>query len=941
MAMSLAGGTRLGPYEIVSVLGAGGMGEVYRARDSKLGRDVALKVLPATVGGDPDRLARFRREAQVLAALNHPNIAAIYGFEDSGPTQALVMELVEGQGLDQLLSSARQPGPASRTRAAGTQERAPGSQAPGTGSKSQSSGTGSGSRPMLAVQGLPADQVLSIARQIAEALEFAHERGIIHRDLKPANVKVRDDGTVKVLDFGLAKALAPEDVSGTSEVMNSPTLTARATQMGVIMGTAAYMAPEQAKGRPVDRRADIWAFGVVLYEMLTGRRGYEAEDVSDTLAAVLTRDVDWQALPVETPARLRGLVRDCLARDPKNRLRDIGEARRVLDQMIAGAPEIEPGPSSTIVAPAAPVAPVWQRALPWAIAAVAIVVAAAFGSMWFSRPPAPAQNVVRAKLSVPDLSGFVALSRDGTKFAYTVSGAQGFYIALRQLDQFEAKPLAGSDNNGWPMFSPDGEWIAFSSIAAPMKIRKMPIAGGTSITLCDGSFQTGAAWGDDDTIVFAGARGLMRVSANGGEPQRLTTLDGAKGETSHTRPQFLPDGRSLLFTVASSAPDSPHFAVLDLKSGTYRVVARGGDNGRYVPSGHLTFVRDATLFAVPFDLARLATAGTEVPVVESVSTVGPAGTGDYTFSDTGLLAYSEALNAQGTLLVWTDRRGVSQPIPGQTRRIWATGRLSPDGLRVANAISDAKGADIWIADLARATLTRLTFGGTNDFPIWSPDGSRIIYSGVKDGKAGLYSVSADGTGQPELLVAADARPIATSFTPDGKTLLYTQPNQTRANIMVLPLAAGAAREARPLRESPSSDGQAQVSPDGKWVAFMSIETGTAEVYVQPFPGPGAKVRVSTQSGRDPRWTRNGRELLYWTASPGNAGLMSVAVETTPTFTPAAPRELFRYAPGTTWDVAPDGEHFLVEQTAAIGTGAVFAFVTNWFDELRRRAPVRK
>jgi serine/threonine-protein kinase len=784
--------------------------------------------------------------------------------------------------------------------------------------------------------------VLSIARQIAEALEFAHERGIIHRDLKPANVKVRDDGTVKVLDFGLAKALAPEDLSGVSDVMNSPTLTARATQMGVIMGTAAYMAPEQAKGRPVDRRADIWAFGVVLYEMLTGRRGYEAEDISDTLAAVLTRDVDWQALPADTPARLRGLVRDCLARDPKNRLRDIGEARRVLDQLISGAPEADPAASS-ILTVAAPVRPAWQRALPWAIAALAVLAAAAMAWSSLSRPAAPRGLVTRSKFSVPDLSGFVALSRDGSKLAYTVSGPQGFFLELRQMDQFDGKALAGGENSGWPLFSPDGEWIAFSSIAAPQKIRKVPIAGGTAITLCDGNFQQGAAWGPDDTIVFAGGGGLMTVSANGGEAKPLTKIDAAKGERSHTRPQFLPNG-SILFTISSTAADSPHFAVLDPKAGQYRTIARGGDNGQYVPTGHLTFVRDATLFAVPFDLAHLSTTGPEVPVIENISTVGPSNTGDYTFSQSGLLVYSEALNAAGTLLIWMDRHGNPQPIQGQVRRDWATGRLSPDGSRVVNGLHDDKGTDLWVADLARTTLTRLTFGGDNDLPIWTPDGKRIVYSSTKDGKYGLYSVLADGTGQPELVIAAaDSRPVATSFTPDGKTLLYTQPAKTKATIMMLPFgaAAGSAAEPRALREPNVSDGQATVSPDGKLVAFASLDTGTAEIYVQPFPGPGAKTRVSTASGRTPRWSHKGNELFYWTAAPGNAGLMSVTVQTSPTLSIGAPKELFRYAPGTTWDVAPDGERFLVEQASPTGTGAIFAVVTDWFDELRRRAPAKK
>ena len=927
-------GKTIGPYEVEAKLGEGGMGEVYRARDSKLGRDVALKVLPAAVAADPDRLARFRREAQVLAALNHPNIAAIYGFEDSGATHALVMEFVDGQTLDQIISG---PGPqASGPRAQASVTKPPSGAREASGQKPQTLA----SKPGPGARGLGPDVALPIARQIAEALEYAHEQGIIHRDLKPANIKVRADGTVKVLDFGLAKALTPEGASGVSDVTNSPTLTARATQLGVVLGTAAYMSPEQAKGRPVDRRADIWAFGVVLYEMLTGRRGYEAEDVSDTLAAVLTREVDWQALPPDTPARLRALVRDCLARDPKQRLRDIGEARRVLDQLISGAPEPE---AASAPAVASPPASAWTRAVPWAVAALAVLVAAAASWRALTPPPAAPETVMRAKVTVPDLSGFVAVARDGKQFAYTVSGAQGFYLALRQLDQFEAKPIPGTEGGGWPLFSPDGAWIVFSTTTAPVKLKKVPVAGGTPVTLCDGNFQNGAAWGEDDTIVFSGGKGLMRVPANGGTPQALSTIDAAKGETAHTRPQFLPGGKSLLFTIVSSSPDSPQFAVLDLQKGTYRAIARGGDNGRYVPTGHLTFVRDATLFAVPFDLARLTTTGAEVPIVENISTVGPNGTGDYSVSDSGLLVYFQALNAAGTLMTWVDRKGVLQPIPGQAWRKWGTGRLSPDGQHIANSILDPKGTDIWVMDLARGATTRLTFGGDYDFPIWTPDAKRVVYGGTKDGKSGLFSVPADGSAPPELVLATDTRPVPTSFSPDGKTLVYSIAGQGGGRLMLLPMtpAAGGVREPHPLRAGNFSDGQGTVSPDGKWIALTSTETGSPEVYVLPFPDAGAKVRVSTTGGRNARWGRNERELFYWTATPGNATLLSVAIQTTPTFVPSSPRELFRYTTGTTWDVAPDGEHFLLEQTAPEGTGSVYAIVANWFDELRSRATPKK
>ena len=895
--MSLTPGTRLGPYEILEPIGAGGMGEVYRARDAKLNRDVALKILPDTFATDPDRLARVRREAQVLASLNHPNIGHIYGFEDSGATHALVLELVEGPTLADRIAA----GP------------------------------------------MPLADALPIARQIADALEAAHEQGIVHRDLKPANVKVRDDGTVKVLDFGLAKALDPATGSR-PEAMNSPTLTARATQMGLIIGTAAYMAPEQAKGKSVDKRADIWAFGAVLYEMLSGRRAFEGEDVSDTLAAVLKETPSFDALPPSTPPRLKRLLERCLERDPKQRLRDIGEARLEITKIEAGGPDGSAVAAAVVAAPS-PSQPT-RSLLPWVVAAalgIALVTALALWAPWTSAPPAP-RVVTRAEMPLKEFNAFVSLSRDGTRLAYsTIGGTSQPFLTLRMMDQFQGKPIPGADGAVFPVFSPDGQWIAYTTTDGPGKIKKIPVTGGTSITLADGNFFTGSAWGDDDTIVFSGAKGLMRVPGGGGTPQALTTIDAAKGEAAHTRPQFLPGGKQLLFTVMpTNSAEGAKFAVLDLGKGGYRPIAKGGMNGRYVASGHLTYVLGATLFAVPFDLGRLVVAGGEVPVIEGVSITGPEGTGDYSVSDGGLLVYAVGdSQSQGTTLAWANRKGATENLPGQSRQQWGTGRVSPDGRRIANGIQSGKGGtDIWVLDVQRGTITRLTFGGENDHPIWTPDGRRIVYSATKEGKSGLYAVPADGSGKPELLLATDKPANPSALTPDGRTLVYDQSVDKRRQVFVVPLPSGAVTGGpHPLHETTSAELDAQVSPDGRWVAYQSFESGSPEIYVQPFPGPGAKVRISTQGGIRPRWSRTGRELLYWVNVP-TFRLTAVAIPPGPALSPGAPQELFQLLTGTTWDVTPDPDRFLVELTSGL-SGTTIATVTDWFEELRRRAPAKK
>jgi len=917
--MPLAAGTRIGSYEVVSAIGAGGMGEVYRARDARLNRDIALKVLPAVLADDPERLARFRREAQVLASLNHPNIATVHGFEESGSIRALVMELVDGQTLAEMMSGAQ------------------------------------GSA-------MPLAESLPIARQIAEALEAAHEQGIVHRDLKPANVKVRSDGTVKVLDFGLAKALgggADDPASGVSDAMNSPTLTARATQLGVILGTAAYMSPEQAKGKPVDRRADIWAFGVVLYELLTGRRGYHAEDISDTLAAVLTRDVDWSQLPSDTPPRLQQLLRDCLVRDPKQRLRDIGEARRAIEQVISGARDASlsglsasgsiAGSQDTVsVKRAGSIDPAsttsWQRLLPWAVAAIAIAVAA-FQALQLTKAPAAADAAVtRSRAPLRELSGFVALSRDGSKLAYTVTGGQrGFTLALRQMDQFDGKLIPGTEGGIFPIFSPDGQSIAYMASLTEGRIRRISISGGSSVAVSEGALVDGGDWGDDDTIVFSGKRGLLRVPANGGTPQELTRLNEEAGETAHQRPQFLPGGGQVLFTVISKSSERPQFAVADVKTGSYRTVAPGGFNGRYAPSGHLTFRRDNTVFAVPFDLGQLTVTGPEVPVIESISTTGPAGTADYAFSRNGVLVYSEGLSGQGTTLAWADRQGKVTAIPHQEPRKWGTGQLSPDGRHVATGLDTDKGRDIWIVDLDRGTPNRVTFGGQNDRPVWTSDGKRVFFGGTAtDGKSGLYVVPADASAPPSLVLELKSAPVVNSVGVRDTKLLYRFFDEKgRARMFLLELSGNAATAApRPLREGTGSDVDAEISPDGKWVALTSTETGGSEVYVMPFPGPGGRTRISSAGGREPRWSPSGRELFYRGGDAGAVPTFVVSVQTSPSLTVSVPSELFRSMFGTTWDLAPDGK-LLVETVRNEGELTSFATVTNWFEELKRRAPARK
>ena len=911
--MALAPGSHLGSYHVIALIGQGGMGEVYRARDTKLGRDVALKVLPDVFADDPERLARFQREARVLASLNHPNIASIYGLEESGDTRALVLELVEGPTLAE----------------------------------------------RIAQGAIPVDEALPIARQIAEALEAAHEAGVIHRDLKPANVKVKADGMVKVLDFGLAKALGPE-VSGDSS--ESPTMTAAATRAGVIMGTAAYMSPEQAKGRPVDKRADIWAFGCVLYEMLTGQRPFAGDDVSDTLAAVLRADVDLDALPDATPARLRQVVRRCLQKDRKQRLHDVTDLRLAMD----GAFETtvpQPGEAA-----AAPPLQIWQH--PRSVALIVILVAMVTGlTVWslmgsggttslplrrFAIDLGPASPIAGA-----DVHAMPAWSPDGTRLVYAANLKGTPQLYLRALDQLDAQPIAGTENAYEPFFSPDGEWVGFFD-PANRELKRVSVRGGTPLTLCECYPPGGATWLANGTIVLThdpsggNAATLSRIPEAGGTPEPLTTLDAESGDVAHFWLHPLLGGRAVLFTIANGLDaDTSRVAVLSLGTGEQHVVVQGGYNARYVPTGHLIFARQGTLWGVPFDVDQLATTGPEEVVLQGIELNETYGTMALSVSGDGSLIYmSGAAVGIGGLtrsFVSVDRDGGEELLP-LPPRFYSHPRLSPDGTKLAVRVQPSVLEDdqqlLWVYDVATGAALQLTNEAMTWAPVWTPDSSRIVFGWkVSGGTYELYSVPADGSGAPEALSPDDVGPVAdfpTSVTPDGRTLIFTRSFGIRLEVWEMALDGSGA--AGPVIEGAFSRGNAEVSPDGNWLAYRSDHSGQNEVYVQPYPGPGPTLPVSIGGGRGPVWSADGSDLYYRRDSDVmvvdvNSGSGAIEIST--------PRELLRgtYLAGDNreYHVAPDGRFLMLTGDAPTdGTAtptAQLILVENWFEELKRLVPV--
>jgi eukaryotic-like serine/threonine-protein kinase len=880
--MSLPVGTRLGPYEITGSLGAGGMGEVYRAHDTELGREVALKVLPADFQADADRLARFQREAQVLASLNHQAIAAIHGLERSGGVPALVLELVEGETLaDRLVH-----GP------------------------------------------LPLDETTQIAKQIADALEVAHDRGIVHRDLKPANVKVRPDGTVKVLDFGLAKAIEPEGAGRTSARVSSsmsPTIISPAmTQAGFILGTAAYMAPEQAKGRDVDQRADIWAFGCVVYEMLTGRRAFPGDDVTDTLAAVVLRDPDWSALPASTPAGIRRLLMRSLRKDPRQRLRHIADARQELEES-EREPVAVPSPQITASA--------YRRLALEIVGALVLVAAAVWLTTRASRvvesgSPIRFSVAPPPDVQVPDEGDPLArFSPDGRRLVLTYrTGSGEAQLFTRSLEENEVKPIAGTEGGRAPFFSPDGKWIGY---VTGRTLKKVAVDGGASVPIAD-SFSSGA-WAPDDTIVYTPnyTSGLWRVSSSGGTPRKLTDPTTAEGELGHFWPQVLPDGKHVLFTSFRTPAERSRIEVYSLENGTRAVVMDGGFSGQYVQSGHLLFARSTTVMAVRFDPDRLTTIGQPVPVIAGVAVTLPNGLAQFNVSNNGTLAYvTQTALASPRQLAWLDRSGKASPI-GDARRRFEDPRISPDGRLVALTIRDENDADIWTYDLTRGTFSRITSSPTTQFrPIWSPD-SRRLYFVFEEPVFHIYSHAVDGAAaEPTRVLDGPYDMIPNGVSPDGELLLYHRNDpKTRGGIWALPLKGGSAP--RVVIDTPADELTGLVSPDGRWLAYRSNETGRHEIYVQAFPGGGNRIQVSLNGGEDPEWSRDSRSLFFRQGEK----MMFVPFEGS-TF--GRPSLLFT-APLVGYDVAADGRLLAVLRDSTVPQAPVNV-VVNWFDELKRLVP---
>src|SRR5262245_8810958 len=830
--MPLSPGVRLGPYEVIAAIGAGGMGEVYRARDTKLNRDVAPTVLPASFASDADRLARFHREAQVLASLNHPHIGAIYGFEDSGDTHALVLEYIDGPTL----------------------------------------------ADRIAQGAIPIEEALALASQIAEALDAAHEQGIIHRDLKPANIKLRSDGSVKILDFGWADLNDPNVsnvLSNPNAFSMSPTITSPAMMMpgvGVLLGTAAYMAPEQARGKAVDKRADIWAFGCVLYEMLSGRRAFAGEEVSDTLACVITKDVDWSVLPAGTPRHIHRLLRRCIEKDPKRRLRDIGEARVALDD--GAAREESASAASAAVAAPGPKPSIARRALPWiagALAGSALTAAVAY----VARPRPAAAPPQRLSLVIPasaryvgQYGGDLAISPDGTRIVYAAlqDGTRRLY--LRNLDQLDAQPIRGTDDAYNPFFSPDGEWIGFFTGAgsANGKLKKIAIRGGPPLTLADTAVPSGA-WLPDDSILFTRSAGviwsLYRVPAAGGSAIQFATPASAQKQWRYGTPDVLPGGRDILVSVTIGAPgfDQSRIGVMSLETGTYRTIVDQGYHPRYMPSGHIVYALDGNLMAVPFDARRRITTGPPVPLVDGVRSTPAIGKVCFGVSSTGFLVYDPGTTlgrAQRTLW-WVDRAGNEEAVPVPPRS-YVYPRLSPDGTQVALDIRD-QDKDIWIWDLAGRNLRRLTFDpGVDSFPVWTPDGRRIIFASAPESNplpSVLYSQAADGSGQPERLAEGASGQTPQSVSPDGTRLIFRQSDpKTAIDLYTLPLSGE--HRPSPLIRTPFAEQNAEISPDGRWVAYQSNESGRDEIYVRTFPdAESGRWQVSTDGGSKPLWSRNG------------------------------------------------------------------------------------
>lgn len=896
-------GDRFGHYDVIALLGEGGMGRVYRATDTKLRRDVALKILPDAFVTDGDRLARFEREAHVLASLNHPNIAAIYGLEerraDAGPLErALVLELIDGPTLAERITH----GP------------------------------------------IPLDDGLPIAKQVAEALEAAHEAGVIHRDLKPANITLRPDGTVKVLDFGLAKALAPDRSSpAEGRVSESPTITSPAmTRAGVILGTAAYMSPEQARGEVADRRADIWAFGCVLFEMLTARRAFEGATVSDVLAAVLRAEPDWHRLPSNLHPRLRLLLERCLEKNVRNRYQGIGDARVDVQQVLADPH----GGLAAHVSDAASVVP--YRLAPWLAATALFTAIVAGAGAWMLWPSAPRLEG-RLTHVLPDGQSFtgdrhplLAVAPDGSSIVYVANDR----LFLRPIDELEARPIRGTEGSvSTPFFSPDGRAVGYWD-SGDEGLKKIDIGGGTPIVLDRATIIRGASWAADGTIVYGKQDGIWTVRADGGQPRLVVPIQ----EGRVHGPQMLPDGRVLftrLLTERANSWEGAEIVVADLESGQQEVLLNGED-GRYVLTGHLVFALDTTLFAVPFDAAAGRVTGGRVPVAEGVRrevwVAGNTATANYAFSNDGMLVYVHGLDERFPViprdLVIIDRTGVARPVTDERRDYWRP-RISPDGSRVAVEVFDGKARHIWVVSIDTGVSTQVTFAAVvNTFPVWTRDGKSIIFNAIVDGTR-LYRKPVDGSGEAEFLGVV-GETVPTDVSREG-TLVYSLGDQTAERALwTLSLED---RKTVEILETPAQEHHAMFSPDGRWLAYASNASGRQEVYVRPYPiVQGTERRVSEGGGLGPVWAPDGSALYY----RGSVSIMVASTALGAGFVPGRPRALFPHdgfrfsGNASAFDIHPDGRRFVMVTRGDPPPPLrdQINVVFNWFEELKRRAPVR-
>ncbi len=844
---------------------------MYRAEDTTLKREVAIKVLPERFTQDDERLARFQREAQVLASLNHPNIAAIHSFEQSDGVHFLAMELVEGETLAQRVAK----GP------------------------------------------LPVEEALEVCRQIAEGLEAAHESGVIHRDLKPANVSITPEGKVKILDFGLAKALEGEIPA--ADISHSPTRTGEMTSAGVILGTAAYMSPEQARGKPVDKRTDIWAFGCVLYEALTGRQEFGGETISDCIAKVLQKEPDWAALPDDTPWRIQDLLRRCLQKDSHERLQHIGDARIEISVALS-----EPFGTTPVRVEARLPRSSWQRVLPWAVAAVFAV----FAVVAYWEPPSEPPNPKRFSINLPSpfatspLIYRMRLSPDGNHLVYLGkrSGHQQ-EIYHRPLGQFEASPIEGTEGATSLFFSPDGKWVGFAANRTTLK--KVPLGGGPAVTICTvESTVCGASWGEDGKILFAThGPGIQRVSEVGGTPERIH--DKEEDERFLCWPELLPGGDAVLLGIYPK--DRPQeFGVLSLESGERKTLGTG-QYPRYAPTGHLLYRDiDQGHRAVPFDSTKLELAGDPVPILPEVGR-----SVDFTFSSNGTLVRIPAGPTDG--LFWVNRQGESELVP-EVKGLAPMPRFSPDGKHLSINVEESGEARLWIYEIDRALSTPFTFEGNSGRALWSPDGKQLAFSSDRTGKPGIYSKPFDGSGEAEQLTRSENYQSPSSWSPDGKVLAFTEfHTESDLDIWMLPLGGAP----KPFLKTQFREYEASFSPDGRWIAFTSDRSGEHEVYVTSYPERGKLILISNGGGRRPVWAPSGKELFYRSLR----GLLVVPLQTKPTLQPQTAQLLFRVGIGDSgfYDISPDGTHFVMFRIF-MEEPTHFSVVLNWFEELEQKVP---